>query len=187
MFSPPGKLKMFVYIVRNVTFLWLWGGGGENMDHMVSQTEFCWGGGAVKQSSSKPIKARHVVSLLIHINHWIWVLLCMSMCTSVGKWSWTKLFTRYLLQDKLGIWQNLTRFKPDNSNTCLHLHPYHTYEVAYNVSWLEPTKYLNIFCCPTRGLMKAVDFSEHLVQIYQSTRCPIPQKSNIQPPGEPKI
>jgi hypothetical protein len=51
----------------------------------------------------------------------------------------------------------------------------------------EPTNNLNIFCCPTRGLMKAVDFSEHSGQIYQSTRCPTPEKSNIQPPGEPKI
>jgi len=33
----------------------------------------------------------------------------------------------------------------------------------------------------------AVDFSEHSVQIYQVARCPIPEKSNIQPPGEPKI
>lgn len=35
--------------------------------------------------------------------------------------------------------------------------------------------------------MMAVDFSEHSVQIYQVARCPIPEKSNIQPPGEPKI
>jgi len=35
--------------------------------------------------------------------------------------------------------------------------------------------------------MKAADFSEHFVQIYQSTRCPIPEKSNIKAPGEPKI
>jgi len=35
--------------------------------------------------------------------------------------------------------------------------------------------------------MKVVDFSEHSVQIYQSTRCPIPETSNIQPPGEPTI
>jgi len=61
------------------------------------------GGGTLEQSSSKPIKVRHMASLLMHINHWIWVLACMSMCTSVGKRSWTKLFTRqYFLQDRLG-------------------------------------------------------------------------------------
>jgi len=32
-----------------------------------------------------------------------------------------------------------------------------------------------------------VDFSENSVQIYQSAKCPIPEKSNIQPPGDPKI
>jgi len=35
--------------------------------------------------------------------------------------------------------------------------------------------------------MMVVDFSENSVQIYQSAKCPIPEKSNIQPPGDPKI
>lgn len=90
-FSPLGKSKC-LYTLPEMSDFYDVGGG--DPDHKVSQTEFCWGGGTQEQSSSKPIKVRHMAFLLMHINHWIWVLACMSMCTSVGKWGWTKLFTR---------------------------------------------------------------------------------------------